>query len=339
MKTLVEFIWEQQEIVGTATGEFSRLLNDIGIAAKIVNRDVNRAGLSGIIGDDGGVNVQGENQKKLDVMANNEFIKALRNGKQCAAIISEENDDVIVFDDKTTQNAKYIVALDPLDGSSNIEVNVSIGTIFAIYKRKSIGTIITQEDVLQAGTELVCGGYVIYGSSTMLIYTTGFGVNGFTYDPTCGIFILSHPDIKITDTGNIYSINEANYIYFPEGVKRYIKYCQEDDLASCRPYTSRYIGSLVSDFHRNLLRGGIYMYPGNLKNPQGKLRLMYECVPMAFIAEQAGGKASDGFQRILDMQPEHIHQRSPLFIGSKSMVEKAEGLMREFSPDFLEADK
>ncbi len=338
MKTLVEFIWEQQEIVGTATGEFSRLLNDIGIAAKIVNRDVNRAGLSGIIGDDGGVNVQGENQKKLDVMANNEFIKALRNGKQCAAIISEENDDVIVFDDKTTQNAKYIVALDPLDGSSNIEVNVSIGTIFAIYKRKSIGTIITQEDVLQAGTELVCGGYVIYGSSTMLIYTTGFGVNGFTYDPTCGIFILSHPDIKITDTGNIYSINEANYIYFPEGVKRYIKYCQEDDASSNRPYTSRYIGSLVSDFHRNLLRGGIYMYPGNLKNPQGKLRLMYECVPMAFLAEQAGGKASDGFRRILDMQPEHIHQRSPLFIGSKSMVEKAESLMREFSPDFLDAN-
>ncbi len=338
MKTLVEFIWEQQEIVGTATGEFSRLLNDIGIAAKIVNRDVNRAGLSGIIGDDGGVNVQGENQKKLDVMANNEFIKALRNGKQCAAIISEENDDVIVFDDKTTKNAKYIVALDPLDGSSNIEVNVSIGTIFAIYKRKSIGTTITKEDVLQAGTELVCGGYVIYGSSTMLIYTTGFGVHGFTYDPTCGIFILSHPDIKITDTGNIYSINEANYIYFPEGVKRYIKYCQEDDATTNRPYTSRYIGSLVSDFHRNLLRGGIYMYPGNLKNPQGKLRLMYECVPMAFLAEQAGGKASDGFQRILDMQPEHIHQRSPLFIGSKSMVEKAESLMREFSPDFLDAE-
>jgi fructose-1,6-bisphosphatase I len=334
MKTLVEFIWEQQEFVGTATGEFSRLLNDIGIAAKIVNRDVNRAGLSGIIGDDGGVNVQGENQKKLDVMANNEFIKALRNGKQCAAIISEENDDVILFDDKTTQNAKYIVAIDPLDGSSNIEVNVSIGTIFAIYKRKSIGTAITRDDVLQAGTELVCGGYVIYGSSTMLIYTTGFGVNGFTYDPTCGIFILSHPNIKLSDTGNIYSINEANYIYFPEGVKRYIKYCQEDDPATNRPYTSRYIGSLVSDFHRNLLRGGIYMYPGNLKNPQGKLRLMYECVPMAFLAEQAGGKASDGFRRILDMQPEHIHQRSPLFIGSKDMVEKAESLMREFSPCF-----
>jgi fructose-1,6-bisphosphatase I len=334
MKTLVEFIWEQQENVGTATGEFSRLLNDIGIAAKIVNRDVNRAGLSGILGYDGGVNVQGENQKKLDVLANNEFIKALRNGKQCAAIISEENEDVIIFDDKITENAKYIVALDPLDGSSNIEVNVSIGTIFAIYKRKSIGKIITREDVLQAGTELVCGGYIIYGSSTMLVYTTGYGVNGFTYDPTCGIFILSHPNIKIAEDGNIYSINEANYIYFPEGVKHYIKYCQEDDKETNRPYTTRYIGSLVSDFHRNLLRGGIYLYPGNMKNPDGKLRLMYECVPVAFLAEQAGGKASNGFRRILDIQPEQIHQRSPLFIGSKNMVEKAEALMEEFSSEF-----
>ncbi|HPE44142.1 MAG TPA: class 1 fructose-bisphosphatase, partial [Bacteroidales bacterium] len=299
MKTLVEFIYDQQENLNYATGEFSRLLNDIGIAAKIVNRDVNRAGLAGILGFEGSVNVQGENQKKLDVLANNEFIKALRNGKQCAAIISEENEDVVVFDDETTRNAKYIVALDPLDGSSNIEVNVPIGTIFAIYKRKSIGTTITKEDILQVGTELVCGGYVIYGSSTMLVYTTGQGVNGFTYDPTCGLFVLSHENIKIGELGGIYSINEANYIYFPEGVKKYIKYCQEDDPESRRPYTTRYIGSLVSDFHRNLLRGGIYIYPGTLKNPYGKLRLMYECVPVAFLAEQAGGKASDGFRRIL----------------------------------------
>jgi fructose-1,6-bisphosphatase I len=335
MKTLVEFIWEQQEQhVGYATGEFSRLLNDIGIAAKIVNRDVNRAGLSGILGSEGTVNVQGESQKKLDVLANNEFIKALRNGKQCAAIISEENEDVVVFDEKTTENAKYIVAIDPLDGSSNIEVNVPIGTIFAIYKRKSLGKIITTEDVLQAGTELVCGGYIIYGSSTMLVYTTGHGVNGFTYDPTCGLFILSHENIKIGETGNIYSINEANYIYFAEGVKRYIKYCQEDDKASNRPYTTRYIGSLVSDFHRNLLRGGIYIYPGTLKNPNGKLRLMYECIPVAFLAEQAGGKASDGYKRILDIQPHHIHQRVPLFIGSKDMVDKAEEMMRIYSPGF-----
>lgn len=335
MKTLVEFIWEQQEQhVGYATGEFSRLLNDIGIAAKIVNRDVNRAGLSGILGSEGTVNVQGESQKKLDVLANNEFIKALRNGKQCAAIISEENEDVVIFDEKTTENAKYIVAIDPLDGSSNIEVNVPIGTIFAIYRRKSMGKVITTEDVLQAGTELVCGGYVIYGSSTMLVYTTGHGVNGFTYDPTCGLFILSHENIKIGEYGNIYSINEANYIYFAEGVKRYIKYCQEDDKVTNRPYTTRYIGSLVSDFHRNLLRGGIYIYPGTFTNPNGKLRLMYECIPVAFLAEQAGGKASDGYKRILDIQPHHIHQRVPLFIGSKAMVEKAEEMMREYSPEF-----
>lgn len=336
MKTLVEFIWEQQEHLKYATGEFSRLLNDIGIAAKIVNRDVNRAGLAGILGFEGSVNVQGESQKKLDVMANNEFIKALRSGKQCAAIISEENEDVVIFDDETTENAKYIVALDPLDGSSNIEVNVPIGTIFAIYRRKSVGKKVTMEDVLQAGTELVCGGYIIYGSSTMLVYTTGQGVNGFTYDPTCGLFVLSHENIKIADTGNIYSINEANYIWFAEGVKKYIKYCQEDDPETNRPYTTRYIGSLVSDFHRNLLRGGIYIYPGTLKNPKGKLRLMYECVPVAFLAEQAGGKASDGFHRILDIQPEHIHQRSPLFIGSVQMVERAEALMREHSADFFE---
>jgi fructose-1,6-bisphosphatase I len=336
MKTLVEFIWEQQEHLNYATGEFSRLLNDIGIAAKIVNRDVNRAGLAGILGFEGSVNVQGESQKKLDVMANNEFIKALRSGKQCAAIISEENEDVVIFDDETTENAKYIVALDPLDGSSNIEVNVPIGTIFAIYRRKSVGKKVTMEDVLQAGTELVCGGYLIYGSSTMLVYTTGQGVNGFTYDPTCGLFVLSHENIKIAETGNIYSINEANYIWFAEGVKKYIKYCQEDDPETNRPYSTRYIGSLVSDFHRNLLRGGIYIYPGTLKNPKGKLRLMYECVPVAFLAEQAGGKASDGFHRILDIQPEHIHQRSPLFIGSTAMVERAEALMREHSADFFE---
>jgi len=335
MKTLVEFVWEQQENLNYATGEFSRLLNDIGIAAKIVNRDINRAGLSNVLGLEGSVNVQGESQKKLDVIANNEFIKALRSGKQCAAIISEENEDVVLFDDETTRNAKYIVAIDPLDGSSNIEVNVPIGTIFAIYKRKSVGTTITREDILQAGDDLVCGGYVIYGSSTMLVYTTGHGVNGFTYDPTCGLFILSHENMKFAEDGGIYSINEANYIYFPAGVKKYIKYCQEDDPATNRPYTTRYIGSLVADFHRNLIRGGIYIYPGTLKNPLGKLRLMYECVPMAFIAEQAGGMASDGFQRILDMHPKDIHQRCPLFIGSKNMVEKAEQMMHEHSHDYV----
>lgn len=336
MKTLVEFIWEQQENYGNATGEFSRLLNDMGIAGKIVNRDVNRAGLAEILGYEGTVNVQGESQKKLDVIANNEFIKALRNGRQCAAIISEENDEIVAFDGNIGKNAKYIVAIDPLDGSSNIEVNVPIGTIFAIYKRKVTGEIVTLDEILNSGIDLVCGGYIIYGSSTMMVYTTGNGVNGFTYDPTCGIFILSHENMKITDLGNIYSINEANYLHFPEGVKRYIKYCQEDDPATNRPYTTRYIGSLISDFHRNMLRGGIYIYPGTKKNPQGKLRLMYECIPVAFLAEQAGGKASDGFRRILDIPINDIHQRCPLFIGSKLMVEKAEALMREHSTDFLE---
>ncbi|HQO48822.1 MAG TPA: class 1 fructose-bisphosphatase [Bacteroidales bacterium] len=336
MKTLVEFIWEQQENYGNATGEFSRLLNDMGIAGKIVNRDVNRAGLAEILGYEGTVNVQGESQKKLDVIANNEFIKALRNGRQCAAIISEENDEIVAFDGNIGKNAKYIVAIDPLDGSSNIEVNVPIGTIFAIYKRKVTGEIVTLDEILNSGIDLVCGGYIIYGSSTMMVYTTGNGVNGFTYDPTCGIFILSHENMKITDLGNIYSINEANYLHFPEGVKRYIKYCQEDDPATNRPYTTRYIGSLISDFHRNMLRGGIYIYPGTKKNPQGKLRLMYECIPVAFLAEQAGGKASDGFRRILDIPINNIHQRCPLFIGSKLMVEKAEALMREHSADFLE---
>lgn len=334
MKTLVEFALEQQEHLKYATGEFTRLLNDIGIAAKIVNRDINRAGLSGILGFHGSVNVQGESQKKLDVMANNEFIKALRSGKQCAGIISEENEDVVLFDDETTRNAKYIVAIDPLDGSSNIEVNVPIGTIFAIYRRKSVGSKITREDILQAGDDLVCGGYVIYGSSTMLVYTTGQGVNGFTYDPTCGIFILSHENMRMGEPGTIYSINEANYIYFPEGVKKYIKYCQEDDPATKRPYIARYIGSLVADFHRNLIRGGIFIYPGTQKKPHGKLRLMYECMPMAYLAEQAGGSASDGFQRILDKHPTNIHQRSPLFIGSKSMVERVQQMMHEHSSEF-----
>lgn len=336
MKTLVEFIWEQQENYGNATGEFSRLLNDMGIAGKIVNRDVNRAGLAEILGYEGTVNVQGESQKKLDVIANNEFIKALRNGRQCAAIISEENDEIVAFDGNIGKNAKYIVAIDPLDGSSNIEVNVPIGTIFAIYKRKVTGEVVTLDEILNSGIDLVCGGYIIYGSSTMMVYTTGNGVNGFTYDPTCGIFILSHENMKISELGNIYSINEANYLHFPEGVKRYIKYCQEDDPASNRPYTTRYIGSLISDFHRNMLRGGIYIYPGTKKNPHGKLRLMYECIPVAFLAEQAGGKASDGFRRILDIPIKEIHQRCPLFIGSKQMVDKAEALMQEHSMDFFE---
>ncbi len=335
MKTLVEFIHEKQSDFPFATGEFSRLLNDIGIAAKIVNREVNKAGLADILGYEGAQNVQGEDQKKLDVYANREFIKALRNGGQVCAIASEENEDLITFDNPMSNQGKYVVAMDPLDGSSNIEVNVPIGTVFSIIRRRSeAGGAGTLDDVLQPGTAMVAAGYVIYGSSTMLVYTTGNGVNGFTLDPSVGLFILSHPDIRIPEGGNIYSINEAHYIHFPEGVKEYIRYCQEDDPGTLRPYTTRYIGSLVSDFHRNLLRGGIYMYPGTRKMPDGKLRLLYECNPIAFIAEQAGGKASDGFRRMLDIVPATIHQRVPFFVGSKHMVEKAEYYMDYFSSDF-----
>ena len=335
MKTLIEFINEKQADFTYASGEFSRLLNDIGIASKYVHREVNKAGLADILGYEGTQNVQGEDQKKLDVFANNQFIKALKHGGQCCAIASEENDELITYDNPTSNNGKYVVAIDPLDGSSNIEVNVSIGTVFSVLRRKSeTGKPGTEDDLLQPGTEMVAAGYVIYGSSTMLVYTTGYGVNGFTLDPSVGLFLLSHPEIKIPEGGRIYSINEANYIYFPEGVKEYIRYCQEDDPRTLRPYTTRYIGSLIADFHRNLLLGGIYLYPGTKKNPNGKLRLLYECNPIAMIAEQAGGKASDGFRRTMEIQPESLHQRTPFFVGSKHMVEKAEYFMQYFSKNF-----
>ncbi|MBK7214356.1 MAG: class 1 fructose-bisphosphatase [Bacteroidales bacterium] len=337
MKTLVEFINDKQIEYPGATGDFTRLLNDITIAAKIVNREIRIAGLADINGLFGSTNIQGEEQKKLDVYANNHFINALKHGGQCAAIASEENEDLIIFGNAYSQKGNYVVAMDPVDGSSNIEVNIPIGTIFSIYKRISPeGSSASVDDLLQKGREIVAAGYVIYGSSTILVYTTGNGVNGFTYDPSVGLFFLSHPDMKIPEEGTIYSINEANYIYFPDGVKKYIKYCQVDDKSTNRPYNSRYVGSLVADVHRNLMRGGIFIYPGNLKNPLGKLRLLYECAPMAFIIEQAGGKASDGFTPILDIEPYDIHQRSPLFIGSKKMVEKAEEFMYQNSKNFSE---
>jgi fructose-1,6-bisphosphatase I len=337
MKTLVEFINDKQTEYPGATGEFTRLLNDITIAAKIVNREIRIAGLADINGLYGTTNIQGEDQQKLDVYANNQFINALKHGGQCAAIASEENEDLIIFGNAYSQKGDYVVAMDPVDGSSNIEVNVPIGTIFSVYKRKSpSGSSASVDDLLQSGRSIVAAGYVIYGSSTILVYTTGNGVNGFTYDPSVGLFFLSHPDMRVPEDGNIYSINEANYIYFPDGVKKYIKYCQVDDKSTNRPYNTRYIGSLVADVHRNMLRGGIFIYPGNQKNPVGKLRLLYECAPMAFIIEQAGGKASDGFTPILDIEPYDIHQRSPLFIGSRKMVEKAEEFMYQNSKNFSE---
>lgn len=331
-KTLGQFIIEKQADFPYAKGELSRLLRDIGIAAKIVNREVNKAGLADILGENGTTNIQGEGQKKLDVYANEQFISALKHGGECCIVASEENDDIIYLDSPVSKDAKYIVAIDPLDGSSNIDVNVGIGTIFSIYRRKSTSGKPTMEDVLQKGTEQVAAGYVIYGSSTMLVYTTGKGVNGFTLDPSIGEFCLSHPDMKIPKDGVIYSINEGYYAHFPDGVKKYIKYCQVEDEKTRRPYTSRYIGSMVADIHRNLIKGGIFIYPVTAHAPKGKLRLVYECNPMSFLVEQAGGKASNGYDRILDLDVIELHQRSAIFIGSENMVHKAEELMSFFSP-------
>jgi fructose-1,6-bisphosphatase I len=277
--------------------------------------------------------VHGEKVKKLDVYANEQFIQALSSGGETCAIASEENEQIIHIDSPVSAKAAYVVSIDPLDGSSNIDVNVSLGTIFSIIRRKSNpGSPVSEDDYLQKGSAMVAAGYIIYGSSTMLVYTTGHGVNGFTLDPSIGEFCLSHPNMQSPNDGKIYSINEGNYVHFPDGVKQYIKYCQVEDKATNRPYTSRYIGSLVADFHRNLLKGGIFIYPKTSKSPNGKLRLLYECNPLAWIIEQAGGFASDGYTRILDKQPKTLHERTSLFIGSRNMVKVAEQYMAEYSP-------
>lgn len=324
--TLSEFIVERQKDFPYAKGELSRLLSAIRLAAKVVNREVNKAGLAeDILGAMGSENIQGEQQQKLDVYANNQFIHALKAQGEVCGIASEENDDFIAFDEEICRNGKYVVLMDPLDGSSNIDVNVSIGTLFSIYRRISPpGSRARAEDFLQPGTAQVAAGYIIYGSSTMLVFTTGHGVNGFTLDPSIGVFCLSHPDMQFPENGKIYSINEGNSAYFSEPVKQYLQWCKEEDPATKRPYTSRYIGSLVADFHRNLIKGGIYMYPATQEAPNGKLRLLYENNPLAFITEQANGLASTGYKRILEIQPTELHQRTPLFIGSRKMVEMAE---------------
>ncbi|HLA64427.1 MAG TPA: class 1 fructose-bisphosphatase [Rhodothermales bacterium] len=327
-KTLEQFIIEQQDVTAGSTGQFSRLLRDISVAAKIVNRDVRKAGLVDIMGDSGDINVQGEIQKKLDVLAHEEFVRAMRRGGEVCLIGSEEHAEAIPMrmDDCS---GKYIVLMDPLDGSSNVDVNVSIGTIFSIYKTPDDQTgPASLELALQPGRDQVAAGYVLYGSSCMLVYTTGNGVNGFTLDPSIGEFLLSHPNIRTPETGKMYSINEGNYNSWAEGLKRYIKWMQADDPATRRPYTTRYIGSFVADFHRNLIKGGIYIYPANRRDPEGKLRLMYEANPMAFIIEQAGGIASTGNGRILDVEPRALHQRCPVFIGSPRMVEMADAFLR-----------
>ena len=331
IKTLGQFIIEKQADFPYSKGELSRLLRDIGIAAKIVNREVNKAGLADILGMTGETNIQGEQVKKLDVFANEQFISALMAGGECCAIASEENEEIIPVDNVVSRNAKYVVAIDPLDGSSNIDVNVSVGTIFSVFRRTSLSGVGTTEDFLQRGTEQVAAGYVIYGSSTMMVYTTGKGVNGFTLDPSIGEFCLSHPEMKIPRNGKTYSINEGYYVHFPDGVKKFIKYCQEEDLKTNRPYSSRYIGSAVADIHRNLINGGIFIYPVTSQHPKGKLRLIYESNPLSFIIEQAGGKATDGFKRILDIEPTSIHQRTPFFIGSSEMVDVAGEFMVKYS--------
>jgi len=327
-QTLGEFIIEHQASFQYSSGELSRLINSIRLAAKVVNHEVNKAGLVDIIGAAGDTNIQGEDQQKLDVYANEKFIQTLTNRNIVCGIASEEEDDFISINSQDDNNQnKYVVLIDPLDGSSNIDVNVSVGTIFSVFRRVTpVGTPVTLEDFLQKGSEQVAAGYVIYGTSTMLVYTTGHGVNGFTLNPAIGTFYLSHPHMQFPENGKIYSVNEGNYIHFPQGVKDYIKYCQEEE--GDRPYTSRYIGSLVSDFHRNMIKGGIYMYPKSSQNSNGKLRLLYECNPMAFLAEQGNGKASDGFTSIMDIEPTELHQRVPFICGSKNMVLKAEEFMR-----------
>ncbi len=319
--TLDRFIAQKQEQFAYATGELSQLLRDIALASKIINREINRAGLSGIEGMAGGENVQGEYQQKLDVVADVRFIRALSRGGETCAIVSEEEEEMIITD---RPNAKYLVAIDPLDGSSNIDVNVSVGTLFSIYRRVTpVGTPPTLDDALQPGNKQVAAGYILYGSSTMLVYTTGYGVNGFTYEPSLGEYFLSHPDMRFKSGGSIYSVNEGQYHEFKPGVKQYIERCKQ------RHYKARYIGSSVADFHRNLLKGGIFMYPSTRQSPEGKLRLLYECNPLAFIAEQAGGMATNGAMRILDIAPTHLHQRVPFMVGSADMVEDALACLHE----------
>ncbi|MDN5287094.1 MAG: class 1 fructose-bisphosphatase [Mucilaginibacter sp.] len=338
MTTLGQFIIEKQADHPYAKGELSRLLRDIGIAAKVVNREVNKAGLMDLLGQAGSTNIQGEIQQKLDIYANEQFISALKSGGECCIVASEENEEIVMLDTDVSQDAKYIVAIDPLDGSSNIDVNVSVGTIFSIYRRQSTEGRATLQDVLQRGVNQVAAGYVIYGTSTMLVYTTGKGVNGFTLDPSIGEFCLSHPQMQIPKTGHIYSINEGYYVHFPQGVKSYIKYCQVEDDATNRPYSSRYVGSMIADLHRNMIKGGIFIYPITAATPDGKLRLVYECNPMSFIIEQAGGRATDGKTRIMELDVHSLHQRTPIFIGSEEMVSKAEEFMAEAEAEQVSVD-
>ncbi len=322
--TLDDFTIDQTRQFPKATGQLSSLLRDIGLACKIINKQVNKAGLVDIIGQFGATNIQGEEQMKLDVYADETLINVLKRSEDCAGIASEENDDFVAFDDEYSVNSKYVVLFDPLDGSSNIDVNAPIGTIFAIYKRVTpVGQPVTAEDFLQEGSRLMAAGYVIYGSSTMMVYATRLGVNGFTLEPSIGEFCLSHPNMQVKENGKIYSLNQGNTCKFEAATTQFLDYCMEDNKDEGRPYSHRYIGSMVADLHRTLIKGGIFLYPADKKNANGKLRLLYECNPMAFIIEAAGGMASTGKERVLDVKPTELHQRVPIYIGSKNMVQKA----------------
>lgn len=321
---LDEFTIQETRKFPNATGELSAILRDIALACKIINKQVLKAGLVDILGQHGATNVQGEEQMKLDVFADETLVNVLRNSSECAGVASEENDDFIAFDDEFSVNSQYVVLFDPLDGSSNIDVNASIGTIFSIYRRVSpMGQPCTAEDFLQPGNKLMAAGYVIYGSSTMMVYATRLGVNGFTLEPSIGEFCLSHPDMKCPEKGKIYSINQGNTGKYTDGMRAFLDYCMEDNKEEGRPYSHRYIGSMVADMHRTLIKGGIFIYPADKKNANGKLRLQYECNPMSFLMEMAGGVATTGTQRVLDVEPSELHQRVPIFIGSKNLVDKA----------------
>lgn len=323
--TLDEFIITRQKDFAYASGELSGLLRDIGLAAKIVSREVNKAGLADVLGRAKNENSSGDKVQKLDVMADELLIACLRNSGECCGIASEENDTYVPITNKVGKNSDYIVIFDPLDGSSNIDVNVSIGTIFAIYHRVSHrNQDVTDEDFLQSGVEQVAAGYVLYGSSTMLVYTTGRGVNGFTLDPSIGEFCLSHPDIQIPEDGKIYSCNQGGFHKWEPAVQDYVNECLD------KSFKLRYIGSMVADVHRTIIKGGIFFYPASSTAKSGKLRLLYECNPLGFIVEQAGGKASNGKRRILEIEPKELHQRTPIFIGSPKMVERVEELKREY---------
>ena len=325
--TLVQHLQHQQKSLG-ATGEFTTLMNEILVAAKIISLEVNKAGIGGdMLGVTGNINVHGEEVQKLDEFANSTFANIVEKSGTVCAITSEEMEEPVIVPEEKA--GKYIFMMDPLDGSSNIDVNVSIGTIFSIYQKKSPGIPVTKDDLLQKGADQIAGGYILYGSSTMFIYSSGNGVHGFTLDPSIGEFFLSHPDMKIPTQGNIYSVNEGNQIIWDDKQVNIVNYFKEFDVTTKRPYKGRYIGSMVSDFHRTLLKGGIFMYPKDNKNPNGKLRFSFEASPLAFIVENAGGRASTGKERILDIVPSDIHQCVPLYIGSCADVKIAESFLKD----------